>query len=44
MQAIEFETTVDPKGNLHFPEKYRDVYGKPVDGLAYQKQARGEWE
>lgn len=76
MQAIEFETTVDPKGNLHLPEKYRDVYGKhvrlmvllpqtaaesspgkimdpmkysntldwPVDGLDYQKQARGEWE
>ena len=73
VQAIEFETTVDPKGNLHFPEKYRDVYGKhvrlmvlstaeslpgktmdpmkysntldwPVDGLDYQKQARGEWE
>ncbi|MDO8754019.1 MAG: hypothetical protein Q7J80_09020 [Anaerolineales bacterium] len=30
MQAIEFETTVDPKGNLHLPEKYRDVYGKHV--------------
>ena len=30
MQAIEFETTVDPKGNLHLPEKYRDVYGKHI--------------
>jgi hypothetical protein len=30
MQAIEFETIVDPKGNLHLPEKYHDVYGKHV--------------
>lgn len=30
MQAIEFETTVDPKGNLHLPEKYHNVYGKHV--------------
>jgi DNA-binding transcriptional regulator/RsmH inhibitor MraZ len=30
VRAIEFETTVDPKGNLHLPEKYRDVYGKHV--------------
>ena len=30
MQAIEFETTIDLKGNLHLPEKYRAVYGKHV--------------
>lgn len=30
VQAIEFEATVDPKGNLHLPERYRDIYGKHV--------------
>lgn len=30
MQVIEIETTIDPGGNLHLPEKYRDIYGKHV--------------
>ena len=30
MQAIELEVTIDSKGNLRLPEKYRDVYGKHV--------------
>lgn len=30
LQAIEFKTTIDSKGNLQLPEKYREVYGKHV--------------
>ena len=30
MQTIELEVTVDQKGNLHLPEKYHDIYGKPI--------------
>jgi DNA-binding transcriptional regulator/RsmH inhibitor MraZ len=30
MQAIELEATIDLKGNLHLPERYREVYGKHV--------------
>nr|VFK67762.1 MAG: hypothetical protein BECKUNK1418G_GA0071005_11625 [Candidatus Kentron sp. UNK]VFK73103.1 MAG: hypothetical protein BECKUNK1418H_GA0071006_11635 [Candidatus Kentron sp. UNK] len=28
MHAIEFETTIDTKGNIHLPEQYQVAYGK----------------
>lgn len=43
MQAIEFETTIDPKGNLHLPEKYRDVYGKHVRLMVLLPQTDSEF-
>ncbi len=42
MQAIEFETTVDAKGDFHLPEKYRDVYGKRVRLVVLLPQAASE--
>jgi DNA-binding transcriptional regulator/RsmH inhibitor MraZ len=42
MQAIEFETTVDTKGNLHLPEKYHDVYGKHVRLMVLWHQTASE--
>jgi len=28
MQAIEFETHIDPNGHIHLPEKYHHAYGR----------------
>jgi DNA-binding transcriptional regulator/RsmH inhibitor MraZ len=42
MQTIEFETTVDHKGNLHLPEKYHDVYGKHVRLMVLLPQSASE--
>ena len=42
MQAIEFETTVDPQGNLHLPEKYHEVYGKHVRLMVLLPQTAAE--
>nr|VFJ57507.1 MAG: hypothetical protein BECKFW1821A_GA0114235_10725 [Candidatus Kentron sp. FW]VFJ62814.1 MAG: hypothetical protein BECKFW1821B_GA0114236_10775 [Candidatus Kentron sp. FW] len=28
MHAIEFETTIDHKGNIRLPEQYQEIYGK----------------
>ncbi|MFA7240758.1 MAG: hypothetical protein WC091_11645 [Sulfuricellaceae bacterium] len=42
MQAIEFEATIDSKGNLHLPEKYRDVYGKHVRLMVLAPQMASE--
>ncbi|MCR4305378.1 MAG: hypothetical protein NUV63_14345 [Gallionella sp.] len=42
MQAIEFETTVDPKGNLHLPEKYHDIYGTHVRLMVLVPQSASE--
>jgi hypothetical protein len=42
VQPIEFETTVDQKGNLHLPEKYHDVYGKHVRLMVLVSQTPSE--
>lgn len=42
MQAIEFETTVDAKGDFHLPEEYREVYGKHVRLMVLLQQAASE--
>lgn len=42
MQAIEFEASIDSKGNLHLPEKYRDVYGKHVRLMVLLPQTAAE--
>ena len=42
MQAIEFETTIDLKGNLHLPEKYHDIYGKHVRLMVLLSQNASE--
>ena len=73
MQALEIDTTIDPCGDIHLPEEYRNFYGKrarlivllaerddtpqaidpmvfsgqvawPMEGLAYQKSMRNEWD
>ena len=28
MQALEIDTMIDPQGDIHLPEKYRNLYGK----------------
>jgi hypothetical protein len=28
MHAVEIETTIDSSGNIHLPERYRQIYGK----------------
>jgi hypothetical protein len=43
MQTIEFETTVDAKGDFHLPEKYREVYGKHVRLMVLLPQATSEF-
>ncbi|PIQ11599.1 MAG: hypothetical protein COW70_11960, partial [Hydrogenophilales bacterium CG18_big_fil_WC_8_21_14_2_50_58_12] len=43
VQAIEFETTIDPKGHLHLPEKYRNVYGKYVRLMVLLPQTASEF-
>jgi DNA-binding transcriptional regulator/RsmH inhibitor MraZ len=43
MQAIEFETTVDAKGDFHLPEKYREVYGKHVRLMVLLPQTTSEF-
>jgi len=43
VQAIEFETTVDQKGNLHLPEKHHDVYGKHVRLMVLWPQTAAEF-
>ncbi|MFA7240766.1 MAG: hypothetical protein WC091_11685 [Sulfuricellaceae bacterium] len=43
VQAIEFEATIDSKGNLQLPEKYRDVYGKHVRLMVLLPQTVSEF-
>jgi DNA-binding transcriptional regulator/RsmH inhibitor MraZ len=28
MFAVEIDATIDPAGNIHLPERYRQLYGK----------------
>jgi len=28
MQALEIDAMIDPQGDIHLPEKYRNLYGK----------------
>ena len=34
METIELETAIDQNGNVHFPEQYRQAYGKCVRVVA----------
>ena len=34
METIELETVIDQNGNVHFPEQYRQSYGKWVRVVA----------
>jgi len=39
VETIELETAIDQNGNVHFPEQYRQAYGKCVRVVATVEDA-----